>query len=1020
MLFLFFCATEYEMNAQESSNQGPKQLFFKSFTSADGLPSQNTHNTFQDKYGFLWVSTDEGLTRYDGYEFKPYYDDPLSEIHLKGACGFYEDDQARLWVINGAGYIHYYDRPKDEFVAIQSPLQDGWMEPSAHTILENEDQELVFSSYGGIVKYDPISESIDHVAIEGVRSPESWPHAEKVRIGPMYIDRGETIWMGTRKFGFVKYDLQDDSTTFYRFDPLYNRELLDDWITDIVKVDSTTIMIADYANGLVLWDMKAEAVHEVIRINEYLNTDRDVSITDIHPIGDQRYWLATDGLGLLLFNKKTRQIEQHYLEEGIESHSVADSRVSHVSQDRNGTFWLGTNTLQQASSELYDFVDLTSNIENPVSLPDNDIYWMSRLNSGDIIISTASGACILDIETNNFSFPVSDQFIEDQSFGVSGGNENTAWIGQYSNLHQVDVPSGKILKSYARDIVVDDQKNILRRACRIIEDEQHNIWIIDHWGRLKFINPKTDFTTNVFELAQDQESGKFVNCLSILDDPNNKRVIVGMDYGLALVSYENQKVTRLELSYEGLDLSKATYSYLYRDLQGYIWIIIDGKTYKFDLENLSLTLLNLNEEYDIGSFRWIIEEPQHTYWLSSFKGIIRYDEQSATSSSYYSPNVGGNTFNDPSPVVSSGGKIYFSGYKGITILDPKVVRPDNKLPKVLISALTVNKEPVMLDEDFSERRSIQLRYNFNDLVFSLTNFSFVNQLNSQYKYRLSPRDDEWIDNGNDHTLELFNLPPGDHLLELKASNSDGIWSDVITQMEIIITPPWWKTLWAKTLFLLLGIGTTLYVQWYLYKQKLNKQKDIETLRSKISSDLHDDVGTVLTGIAMQSELLENFADDQSKDIAGQIASRSREAMSKLRDTVWAMDSRKDSIGDLKDRMLDFIEDTLISKDILFALNSDLDHKMKIMPNVRQAIYLIFKESIINIIKHSDTRTVRISLSSKKEKIHLVIQDEGSEVERVKTSGLGLSNMRRRSEELGGTYSFDFDKGYITKVTIPFS
>lgn len=1016
---MLLCVSGHIIIAQESTYQPQKQLFFKSFTSADGLPSQNTHNTFQDKYGFLWISTDEGLTRYDGYDFKPYYDEPKKNVHLKGACGFLEDQQFRLWVINGAGYFHMYDRANDEFVSIGSPLEDGWIEPSAHTILENEEGQLLFSSYGGFVYYDPLNKTTEYIAIEGVRSPESWPHPEKVRFGPMYLQEGKAIWSGTRKFGFVKHDLQNDSTTFYRFDPTYNRQLLDDWITDIVLIDSTKILIADHANGLVLWNMQEERVEEVIRINEYLNTDRDIGITDIHSIGNERYWLATDGFGLLLFDMNTKQIEQHYLQKGIENHSVADNNVNHISQDRSGTLWLGSNTLQQASSELYDFTDLTSNIDDPTSLPDNDIYWMSRLSSGDIVVSTTSGACILDINTNKFTFPISEQLDEGNSFGVAGSSSNTCWVGQYYNLHHVDISNGQLLKSYTRDIVVDEQNNILRRACRIMEDTDSNVWMIDHWGRLKFIDPLTDYVTNVFELAQDKESGKFVNCLSILDDPKNEQVIVGMDYGLAFVSYQDQRVSRINLSYKGLDLSKAAYSYLYRDLKGTIWMIIDGKTYRFDMDQESIELLNLNDEYDIGSFRWIIEEPEQTYWLSSFKGIIRYDEKSQTSSSYYTPNVGGSTFNDPSPVVSSNGRIYFSGYKGITVLDPKVVQPDARLPSVLISALTVNKEPVALEGSISEKRSIKLRYMFNDLVFSLTNFSFVNQSNSQYRYRLTPRDDEWIDNGTDHTLELFNLPPDDYLLEIKATNSDGIWSDSVTEFEILITPPWWKTMWARMLFFLGGISATLYVQRYLYQQKLQKQKELETLRSKISSDLHDDVGTVLTGIAMQSELLENFADDQSKDIAGQIAIRSREAMSKLRDTVWAMDARKDSIGDLKDRMLDFIEDTLIPKDIRFDMTSDLDNKLKIKPNVRQAIYLVFKESLVNIVKHSSTEKVTILLQVREGMIHLVIRDQGKQIAKIKTSGQGLLNMQRRAEELGGTYKFDFDGGYVTQVALPF-
>jgi len=206
---------------------------------------------------------------------------------------------------------------------------------------------------------------------------------------------------------------------------------------------------------------------------------------------------------------------------------------------------------------------------------------------------------------------------------------------------------------------------------------------------------------------------------------------------------------------------------------------------------------------------------------------------------------------------------------------------------------------------------------------------------------------------------------------------------------------------------------------YYLGQELKRQKGIEKLRSKISTNLHDDVGTILTGIAMQSELLEDFANDKAKPVAHLIAERSREAMGRMRDTVWAIDSKKDTVEDLKDRIMDFLYDTLTSKEIMYEIKEEYhDIKTHLKPDIRQAAYLIFKESIANIVKHSDTDKVLIDINVTKKQLSYVIKDNGTEKDNIKTSGLGLNSIRNRAERLKGTFSFSYDNGYITQVSLP--
>ncbi len=203
-----------------------------------------------------------------------------------------------------------------------------------------------------------------------------------------------------------------------------------------------------------------------------------------------------------------------------------------------------------------------------------------------------------------------------------------------------------------------------------------------------------------------------------------------------------------------------------------------------------------------------------------------------------------------------------------------------------------------------------------------------------------------------------------------------------------------------------------------FNQKLKRQKDLANLRTKISSDLHDDVGTILSGLAMQSQMLTFSAKPEQKEPLLEISNMSRDAMEHMRDTVWAMDSRKDKYENLIDRMRAFAEKNLALKNMTHQFEiTNVDAKRFIDPEKRQAIYLIFKEAITNIIKHSNGNNVTIHFSSEKNKTTLTIKDNGNQQAASNSDGLGMSNMKMRAEKIGGTLNTKYDNGFTVELVI---
>lgn len=320
---------------------------------------------------------------------------------------------------------------------------------------------------------------------------------------------------------------------------------------------------------------------------------------------------------------------------------------------------------------------------------------------------------------------------------------------------------------------------------------------------------------------------------------------------------------------------------------------------------------------------------------------------------------------------------------------------------------------ISLSGVYNSKHKIELNYNDKllSLEFSLANFSQPDL--HKYQHWLEGYENGWSKSTNENRVSYSSLPAGNYTFKVRGNIGSGKWSTELLEVEITVKPAWYNTWWAR--ILIIGILSLLIYAflWNRYSQILRFEK----LRSDISKDLHDDVGTLLTGIAMQSELLEKMVGNKNKHVANKIASKSREAMDRMRDTVWAIDSRRDTSSDLYDRILDYAHDTLLPKDIRLHLNTeDRTKEYKLKPNIRQNVYLIAKESINNIAKHSDTLEVFINLAIQNNHLQLQIKDKGSE-QYNKSSGQGLSNMRQRALKIQADYSFAYNNGYITNLDL---
>ena len=229
------------------------------------------------------------------------------------------------------------------------------------------------------------------------------------------------------------------------------------------------------------------------------------------------------------------------------------------------------------------------------------------------------------------------------------------------------------------------------------------------------------------------------------------------------------------------------------------------------------------------------------------------------------------------------------------------------------------------------------------------------------------------------------------------------------QPSFLNNPVWWTTMTLLVASL---------IWFYMITNYRSQQSElIEQLRIKISSDLHDEVGSILSGLAMQSEIMEFTASEDQKEKLHHLATMSRNALASMRDTVWALDARKDNWQSLMDRLYEHANETLSVKDIAFQMElSGMETQETLPLNFRQNLYLIAKEAITNTAKYSNGTQMTIQISKNEEGLNVKIHDNGQvDTANMNTSGLGLSNMKLRAERMGGSLAIDTQEGFAIVV-----
>lgn len=983
---------------------------FKHLGLRDGLSQVTVNTIFQDSQGYMWFGTQDGLNLYDAYTFKHFRSDPnnINSLSHNWIWDIFEDSHHNIWVATWSG-LNKISPDKSVITRYYpDPVKPGTMRGERPVSIKESQNGMIWIATwgGGLNLYNPKKDSFlcfSNTLIEGQDLPGDY-------IRNIHLDENQTLWVGSWAGLWKVVDADSGKFKFSYIDILPGRDKKEIKITDICHSPGGKIWVGTLGLGVFELSDEGKIIRNLRSDYNMGNGLKSNQISSITADESGKIWIGTVSRGICLYNPNNKHFT-HITHDPENPESIAADDINSIYIDKSGLIWCGTNGLS---------------IFNPSQ---------NKFNSNSDLIPI--GTNIQNI--NNIS-----ALFQDYS--------NRIWLGTSGNgLYCLNYS-----KDYNKNEWLENTLESLNKlnVSSIVSDEDDNIWIGTRANGLLKLSLKDQILSNILEYPDNQEIQglNYINGLAFI--PPNKLYIA--TYEMGLISYNTQTKTYQRFAAQPGDPGSFPANYLlriFKDKTDKLWICSWGAgIIHFNPENNSwrsysnipndptsladnipqtfcesynnnqrkiwigtrkgLSLLDLSVEDNRNFTNYfpsdglsgviinsILEDDSGKLWLSSNSGISRFSPDSMNFLNFEEQDgLQGNEFNAGAGIHLNDGRLMFGGVNGFNVFYPDSIEPSNFSPDIVISSFKI------FDKEFNinpQNPKAKLSYKENFLSFNFASLDYTQPLQNQYKYQMTGVDKDWVFSDKRRYTSYTNLDPGNYTFKVMGTNSDGLWSNKIAEFAIEITPPYWHTWWFRILLVLLVIGLVYLFMTY----RINKIKDIEKLRLRIASDLHDDIGSSLTRITIHSQQIQTSNDKEKvAESIDKIGELSRDIISTMSDIVWSIDIRNDCLPDMLDRMRDFAYNTLSEKDIMVTIHSEgMEKNKKIDVLFRQNIFSIFKESINNIVKHAEADKVEIVLKNSEKEFIMKISDNGKgfEEDTVK-KGSGLQNMRMRASRIGAS------------------
>lgn len=744
-----------------AQNRGQTDITFNHLTIENGLSQSAVTCIFQDKDGFMWFGTQDGLNRYDGYHFKIFKNVPSDSTSLSDNFIFsiYEDTSGTLFIETQSGKINKYN-PKTESFTIVNRERLNFNKMKMNSVLAQyfEGSDIKWS--GGLSKETGLTKEYlrkdsTHIYLNDTKNPASLSNN---KVYSVFRDKSGNLWVGTVD-GLDKLDEKTGKFQHFKNNPADPNSISDNWVWPIFEDSKGNLWIGTVHGGLNKYDTKSGLFTHYQNDPTNPKSLNDNFIFSIYEDRSGVIWVGTNSGGVNYFNPSAFFFEHIFKIQGNKN-SLSDNTVLSLLVDKKGKYWIGTRNggLDKFDYTRRTFTNYTSRPGNKNSLNSNSILTIYEDRSGLLWLGNFnSGLNSFDPENNTFkSFehnPSNPNSLSDNRvYSVIEDKNSTIWIGTYAGgLNSLNKSTGKI-KAYKHD---EKNPNSISsdNAWSIVEGDSGKLWVGTFGGGI-----------NVLDISK----GSFQHFRNSPGDPN---------------SLGDDNIIRV-----------------FKDSKGNMWFGTTKGLCRYFSDTKTFKTYNEDNGLSNNFVYGILEDNSGTLWLSTNKGISNFNPNTETFKNYYvEDGLQDNEFNQNAYAKDTRtGNLLFGGVNGFNVFNPDQEKGNTFVPPIqftnFIRYNTDDEEgrPIV-EKGISETDKINLTYKDNIVTLEFSALSYYNNFNNQYKYKLEGFNENWIQLGTNNSVTFTNLSQGDYVLRVIGSNNDGVWNNEGKSLMIHVSPPWWKT-----------------------------------------------------------------------------------------------------------------------------------------------------------------------------------------------------------------------------------
>ena len=778
-----------------------------------GLSQSSIISIHQDRHGFIWMGTQDGLNRFDGRRIVTYktdIDDPRSVSDPNIWC-IAEDSGGYLWIGTEGGGFNRYDPYADTFTPYRyDPARRASADHyNVRAVAVDADGGVWLGTLGdGLVYFDPRSESVNEYRHDP-NDPTSLPSND---IYSLLIDANGLIWIGSTG-GLTRFSPVVSSMRNFRNDPSDPTTLLAGEVYGLSLGASGRLWVGT-TTGLCSYDPVTDAfTYHALEPNQGTKAHPS-PVNAVFEAPDGIVWVGTEHRGLYRLDPRTGLV-RNFQNDPQDDYSLSDNDVTAITMDRGGVVWVGTsNGANRLDSKAKQFYHVCHQPGNEASLSHNCVWAIWEDQRGEVWVITESGLNIYNPRTGEVRpieskpddphYPSYNSFVE-----IYEDQRGQIWFGARDGALDRYDPTTGLYQRYAADPTTPELPDD-NRIFTMTGDQQGSVWFGTMDGLQRY-DPRSETFTSYHHDPDNPDSLPEGSVRDIICDHEGRLWLSIWGNGVAAFQPRTGEINHYEHRPDDrTSLSSNVVLCVFQDSQHRIWLGTTTGLNKLDPATGRAVWITEREGLPNNTIYGIQEDESGYLWFSTNYGLVRYGPRHGTVNTYLTDDgIQDNEFNMGAAHRGHSGKMYFGGIKGFNAFYPDSIRNNGYVPEVVLTDFRIFNKPVpvgqtdekrvVLEQAISEADHINLTHRDHVISFEFAALHYASPEKNRFAYMLEGFESEWNEVGSRNHATYTNLPPGDYTFRVRGSNNDGVWNDRGAAVTLSVRPPVYRTIWFISL-----------------------------------------------------------------------------------------------------------------------------------------------------------------------------------------------------------------------------